>query len=96
MSKEIRFKVTEILEENNFDPFYELIEIARHAKSEKVRCDALMDLCSYVAPKLKHIEISADDKNPFVININLVPSKQREMNKVVENEVKNAMDQECL
>lgn len=53
-----------------FDPFYELAMLGKFAKSEKVRCEACSELAHYVAPKLKHIEHSADKDSPLNVVLN--------------------------
>ena len=70
-----RKKVQEILASMNYEPFEELVKIARTAKSEKVRCDAAIELCNYVAPKLKSVELTGDNTSPFIITLNMSPQK---------------------
>lgn len=48
-----------------------MVELATGAKSEHVQCMAAMDIISYICPKLKSIQISGDDKNPFVIHLDM-------------------------
>jgi len=72
----IRAKVSEILETLNFDPFIEAVKLFRETKRDQIKCDILIDLCNYIAPKLKHVEVSSDNENPFVINLNLAPRKK--------------------
>lgn len=70
--KKARLKVQEILEMLDFKPFEEMIKLYR-AETTKTRqkVDILIDLCSYIAPKLKHVELSGDMENPFVINLSI-------------------------
>lgn len=75
--KKARLKVQEILDLLDFSPFEELVKIARTARSEKVRCEAIMDLCNYIAPKLRAVEITNESEQPFVINLNFLPSKKK-------------------
>lgn len=70
--------VAEVLASMNYEPFAELVNIARNARSEKVRCDAAIELCSYVAPKLKQIEHKTDGDMPFTISLNLAPNGRTE------------------
>lgn len=74
----IRAKVSEILETLNFDPFIEAVKLFRETKKDQIKCDILIDLCNYIAPKLKHIEVSSDNENPFVLNLNISPRKNKE------------------
>jgi len=86
--KKARLKVQEILEMMDFSPFEEMIKLFRQTNKDRVKMDILIDLCSYIAPKLKHIEISGDQENPFIINLNLQPGKKRvDFNQVVSNEI---------
>lgn len=66
-----RFDVSEILNRWGCDPFKILIDLATKAKSEKVRCEAATELCGYVAPKLKSIELTGDSENPVIVKLNL-------------------------
>lgn len=67
--------VADILRKELFNPFIELVDLARNAKSEKVRCEATIELCSYVAPKLKQVEFVGDSQAPFVISLNMAGGK---------------------
>ena len=82
--KSARLKVQEILEMEDFSPFHEMINLFRETKKERVKADILIELCSYVAPKLKHVEVSSDETNPFIINLQLKPGKK----KITEPDVK--------
>jgi hypothetical protein len=83
--KKQRLKVREILESMDFRPFEEMVLLYRTTSKERVKVDILIDLCSYIAPKLKHVEISGDNENPFIINLNLKPGEKRlELNQVVD------------
>lgn len=66
-----RFDVTQILKEAGCNPFQILADIAMGSESVHARKDAAAELCSYVAPKLKHIEHAADSTNPFTITLNM-------------------------
>lgn len=72
-----RLKVAEILESMNYEPFAELVNIARNARSEKVRCDAAIELCNYVAPKMRQIEFTQDSDAPFIISLNMSPKTKQ-------------------
>lgn len=75
--KSARLKVQEILAMEDFSPFHEVIELYRTTKKERIKADILIELCSYIAPKLKHVEVSTDAENPFIINLQLNPGKKR-------------------
>lgn len=79
-SKEkIRFNVGQILKENNFDPIYEMIKIARHKDcSLTTRREVCSDLLSYVSPKLKGIEVSIENTEKFKMNMNFGQPKEGE------------------
>lgn len=72
-----RLKVQEILDMEDFSPFHEMIKLYRTTNKERVKADILTELCSYIAPKLKHVEVSTDTENPFIINLQLQPGKKR-------------------
>lgn len=92
--RKARLKVQEILEMENFDPFREMIELFKKTPKDRVRVDILIELCGYIAPKMKHIEISADDENPFIINLNLKPGNKRVEFNQVQDEVLNDENEE--
>lgn len=83
-----RLKVIELYEQQNFNPFLELINLYRNAKRENIKLQALIELCSYAAPKLKHVEMAQDTENPFVINLNMSPKEgdKKPQEKAVEIE----------
>ncbi len=58
-----------------FNPFTELVELAVTTRSDHVRCTALAELSSYVAAKLKSVELTGEEGNPFSITLNLGGSK---------------------
>jgi hypothetical protein len=68
-----RYEVIQILADLDFCPFTKLVELARTARSQTVQCDAAAELASYVAPKLKAVEISADKEAPMSFMINFGP-----------------------
>jgi hypothetical protein len=59
------------LKKLGFDPFAKLVEIALTAKSEFVRFSATSELASYLAPKMRSIEIKSDAESPVVFAFNL-------------------------
>jgi hypothetical protein len=52
-----------------FDPIRQLAIIGATARSEKVRREACADLAPFLAPKLKSIEHTGDNKAPLSINL---------------------------
>lgn len=71
-----RLNVSQILESMNYEPFAELVNLARNARSEKVRCDAAIELCNYVAPKMRQVEFKNDSEAPFIISLNMSPNSK--------------------
>lgn len=93
--KKARIKVKEILDEMGFEPFVEMVNLYRTTNKERVKAEILMDLCSYIAPKLKHVEITGDQENPFIINLNVNQNKKRlELNRVVDEVIDGDDDKE--
>lgn len=76
--KKARMKVQEILDMLDFKPFEEMVKLYRDpATKPRHKVEILTELCGYIAPKLKCVELSTDNENPFVINLNLQPGKKR-------------------
>lgn len=92
--KKQRLKVKEILDSLDFRPFEEMVNLYRAETTKaRVKVDILTELCGYIAPKLKSIEMTGDNDNPFVINLNLQPGKKRmEFNQVIEEEIDDDSD----
>lgn len=68
-----------ICHQNNFNPVLELIKLARTAKSEHVKVTACSEIASYVAPKLKAVEISASEAGErFKMFMSFGPPKEGE------------------
>lgn len=57
----VKFDFAIICNQAKFNPVLELIKLARTAKSEHVRVTACSEIASYVAPKLKAVEISSSE-----------------------------------
>jgi hypothetical protein len=77
--RKARLKVQEILEMLDFKPFHEMVALYRNPLTKpKYKVDILIELCGYIAPKLKSVEMTSDTDNPFVINLNLQPGKKRD------------------
>lgn len=92
--KRARLKVQEILEMLDFKPFEEMVKLYRSTNKDRVKAEILMDLCSYIAPKLKHVEISGDNENPFVINLNVGTGKKKlEFNQVIDQVIDDDDDE---
>jgi hypothetical protein len=76
--RKARLKVQEILQMLDFKPFEEMVKIYRDPNTKtRYKVEILIDLCNYIAPKLKSVEFTSDNENPFVINLNLQPGKKR-------------------
>lgn len=72
-----RYDVADILHKMGCNPFQILGEIAMdETKSIHARTTAASELCGYVAPKLKHIELASDAESPFTITLNLNGAKK--------------------
>jgi len=56
-----------------FNPFDEMIDLYNSTNRERIKLDILTELCGYIAPKLKSMEITPDKDNPFIINLNVTP-----------------------
>lgn len=87
--KKQRLKVKEILDSMDFRPFEEMVMLYRNPTTKAgAKVDILTELCGYIAPKLKSVELTGDNENPFIINLNLQPGKKRlEFSQVIEGEV---------
>lgn len=79
-----RFDVAAILHELKYCPFTQLVEIARDLKwNKRERTQAAIELASYVAPKLKSIEITSDEANKISLNLNYgSPTKEDDGSRV--------------
>jgi hypothetical protein len=69
-----RLDIGKIMKDLNFCPFRKLVELAQTSSSTKVQCEATIELCQYVAPKLKSIEITQDQATPMQFNVILNPN----------------------
>jgi hypothetical protein len=70
------YKVGEILGELGYCPFTHLYQMATDETwSKRERTQAAVELCSYVAPKLKSIEIKGEDLSNFNVTLNLTPKE---------------------
>lgn len=74
--KKARLKVQEILDMLDFRPFEEMVALYRNDETEpRVKIDILTELCSYIAPKLKSVEVTGDTDKPFNVILNMAPNK---------------------
>ena len=89
-----RLNVSEILESMNYEPFAELVKLAREARSEKVRCDAAIELCNYVAPKMRQVEFKNDSEAPFIISLNMSPNSKITESISVQPQISNDSEDE--
>jgi hypothetical protein len=58
-----------ILEEEGFNPIIELINLARNAETQKIKCDALAILVARIAPALKSVEHSVSEGSTYILNV---------------------------
>lgn len=72
----VRTTAKEILEGLGFEPFKEAVELYRSTKKERIKADLVIDMCNYVAPKLRAIEFKNDSEQPFVVTLNLAPKSK--------------------
>lgn len=75
-----RSEVIARLEELDYKPIDEMVHIAKKAKSWHVRFLAASEIMSYIVPKLKSIQISGDNEQPFTINLNMGGGKVIDVN----------------
>jgi hypothetical protein len=54
-----------------FDPFTKLAILAATSRSEKVQCEAASELASYIAPKLKSVEVTGEAARPLMIHFDM-------------------------
>lgn len=55
--RKLTWDVKALCEAAGFNPFEAMIDLAENAKSEKIQYQARAELCKYVAPQLKSVEI---------------------------------------
>lgn len=74
--KRARLKVQEILEMLDFKPFEEMVALYRNEDTkDTIKIEILTELCSYIAPKLKSVEVTGDADRPFNVILNMAPNK---------------------
>lgn len=81
----IKFDIKEIMAEEKCNPFKVLAQIALgnpeynkgEAVSAYVRKEAASELCSYLLPKLKAVEISASDQQQIAVSLNCATPQDR-------------------
>lgn len=59
----------ELCEEMGFNPFAELMRLAFSTDDEAVRASCLKELCQYLYPKRKAVELSMDPDSAFKVII---------------------------
>jgi hypothetical protein len=54
-----------------FDPFHALVHMARdeHLDNDQLKFMALKELCQFLQPKLRSIEVTGDEARPLAIDI---------------------------
>jgi hypothetical protein len=63
--------VAEVLGELGLDPIKQMGQIAMDERVEvSIRVQVLKELCQYVAPKRKAVEVTGDKGGPLVLEIN--------------------------
>jgi len=68
--------------DEGFNPCLELIKIVRTTKSDHVKVTACSEIASYVAPKLKAIELTVDEAvERFQLNFNVIQPEPETSNK---------------
>lgn len=75
------FNVEQILKDLKYCPFTHLYKMATDDKwSKRERTQAAIELCTYVAPKLKSVELSSAQKESISLMINCGKEKKEENN----------------
>lgn len=57
------------------DPFTELVKMCQLGEKEDLRFQALKEVCSYLYPKRKSLELSNDESKGFVVLVKDYPGK---------------------
>lgn len=79
-TNKVKYDVAAILEANKFNPVTELINLAKSTEKESVKMNCCTELLSYVAAKLKSLEITSDqEKETFQMYMSF--GKQQEESK---------------
>lgn len=89
LRQKARLNIKEKLDNLNFDPFLEMVKMYRNPNTkDRYKVEILIDLCNYIAPKLKSVEFVGDPAKPFVINLNTTSGQKREaLDAIYENVV---------
>lgn len=56
-------------EDSSYDPFLHLIDIAKNGEDEATRFKAAVEIASFIAPKLKSIEVKSEEKRTINISV---------------------------
>lgn len=83
--KDLRWDVRKFCEERGFNPFEKMIEIATTSRRKSIQLKAAAELASYIAPKLKQVELTTNKDSMFQINFNLVPKPKEALEDKKEN-----------
>lgn len=76
--EKFHYDVDKICKEHGFNPFKKLIELATTSEKEQIQLDAASELASYLAPKMKQMNLKNDEQAPFLLNLVLAPHQQNE------------------
>jgi len=57
------------------DPFTELVKLCTLGEKEELRFQALKEVCQYLYPKRKSLELSNEDSKGFVVVVKDYPGK---------------------
>jgi len=80
------FNVEQILKDLNYCPFTHLYKMATDENwAKRERTQAAIELCGYVAPKLKAMELSATQKEHISVMINCNNENDTEKFDIVNN-----------
>lgn len=68
--KKLRIDVWNECLKKNFNPVLELIKLAQDPTTgRKTKAEILMDLCTYIAPKLRSVEVSQEEGKELAFNV---------------------------
>lgn len=87
-SKNKRLSVLEVCQSIGLDPFLELAKLASNPEEPR-RMDALKELCQYIEPKKKAIELNANINQRLLEEAeSIMDLPEAELLKIVEEETK--------
>lgn len=82
-----RFKLdaSEVFKKHNYDPMLELIKLGQKENlTDRLRMETNAELCQYLYPKLKSVELSAAQKENISLMINCGKETQESALEVME------------